>query len=72
LKGGEEGHAAPLIPALAGTAGAIALAIGAAADSDVTAIIGGVVLAVGLLGTTVVHHLTIEYDFFKRLDKLEK
>ena len=49
----EEGHAAPLIPTLAGAAGAIVLAIGAAADSTVTAVIGGVVLAVGLLGTTV-------------------
>jgi hypothetical protein len=72
LKDGEEGHAAPLLPALVGTAGAIVLAIGAAADSSVTAVIGGVVLAVGLLGTTVLHHLTIEYDLFKRLDNLEK
>lgn len=68
----EEGHAGPLIPALVGAAGAIVLAIGAAGDSDVTAIVGGIVLAVGLLGTTVVHHVTIEYEFFTRLDNLEK
>ncbi len=68
----EDGHTAPLITTIAGAAGAIVLAIGAAADSTVTAVIGGVVLAVGLLGTTVLQHLTIEYDLFKRLDNLEK
>jgi hypothetical protein len=68
----EEGHAGPLIPALVGAAGAIVLAIGAAGDSGVTTVIGGIVLAVGLLGTTVLHHLTIEYEFFRRLDNLEK
>ena len=68
----ERGHAAPLVPSLAGAAGAIALAIGVAADSDVAAIIGGIVLAVALLATTLAYHMAIDYGIFKRLDELEK
>ena len=68
----EQGHAAPLIHSLAGAVGAIVLAIGVSADSDVAAIIGGVALAVGLLATTVLSHMAIDYGVYSRLDKLEK
>jgi uncharacterized membrane protein YebE (DUF533 family) len=68
----ERGHAAPLVPALAGAAGAIVLAIGVAADSSAAAIIGGIVLAVGLLATSLVYHIAIDYDIYKRLNDLEK
>ena len=68
----ERGHAAPLVLTLVGAAGAIALAVGVAADSDVAAIIGGIALAVGLLATTVVTHMEIDYSVFRRLDNLEK
>ena len=68
----ERGHAAPLALTLIGAAGAIALAVGVAADSDVAAIIGGIALAVGLLATTVVSHMDIDYSIFRRLDNLEK
>jgi hypothetical protein len=68
----ERGHAAPLIPSLAGAAGAVVLAIGVAADSDVAAIVGGAVLAVGLLATTLAYHVAIDYGIYKRLDDLEK
>jgi membrane protein YdbS with pleckstrin-like domain len=68
----ERGHAAPLALTLVGAAGAILLAVGVAADSDVAAIIGGIVLAVGLLATTVVTHMAIDYSLFRRLDNLEK
>ena len=68
----ERGHAAPLAPALAGAVGAIVLAIGVASDSDVAAIIGGIALAVGLLATTLVYHMSIDYSIYKRLDDLEK
>ena len=68
----ERGHAAPLVPSLAGAAGAIVLAIGVAADSDVTAILGGIALAVGLLATTLAYHIAIDYGIYKRLDDLEK
>jgi len=69
---GEEGHAPPLIGVMAGGAGAILLAIGSANDSGALAIVGGIVLAVGLFATAVLQHTTVEYNIFARLDKLEK
>ena len=69
---GEEGHGAPIPGALLGGAGAILLAIGAANDKDVLTIIGGIVLAVGLMATLLLSHMMIEYGIFKRLDDIEK
>lgn len=69
---GEEGHGAPLVGTLAGGVGAILLAIGAANDTGVLAIIGGIVLAVGLSATVLLQHLTIDYDVYKRLDEVKK
>ncbi len=68
----DEGHATPLAGTLLAGVGAILLAIGAANDTGVLAIIGGIVLAVGLTATIVIQHMTIEYGIFDRLDKLEK
>ena len=68
----EEGHAITLPGILLGGAGAIVLAVGAANDSGLVAIIGGVVLAIGLLATSVLAHMGIEYDIYERLNKLEK
>ncbi len=68
----EKGHAVALPGVLLGGAGAILLAIGAANDSGLLAIIGGVVLAVGLLATSLLAHMGIEYGIFGRLDELEK
>ena len=70
--GREEGHAQPLGGIVIGAAGAILLAIGAANDSGVLAIIGGIVLAVGLLATSVISHMSVEYDIYRRLESLEK
>ena len=53
-------------------AGAIALGIGAANDTGWLAIVGGVVLGVGIIGLSVLSHMMIEYDIYARLDKLEK
>lgn len=69
---GEDGHAPPLIGVLIGGAGAILLAVGSANDSGVLAIVGGIVLAVGLFAAAVLNHTTVEYDIYARLDKLEK
>ena len=69
---GEEGHAAPIPGALLGGAGAILLGIGAANDTGALAIAGGIVLAVGLMATLMLSHMTIEYGIFKRLDDIEK
>lgn len=68
----EEGHAQPGIATLIGAAGAILLAIGAANDTGVLTIIGGIVLAVGLVAAPVVQHMIVDYDVFGRLEKLEK
>lgn len=72
MEHGEEGHGMPVIGVLIGAVGAILLAIGAANDTGVLSIIGGIVLAVGLLATLVIQHMAVEYDIFARLDKLEK
>ncbi len=72
LERNEEGHAAPALLAMVGAAGAIVLGIGAAEDSSVASIIGGVVLGVGVLGAIVSNHLTVDYEIYRRLDDLEK
>ena len=72
IEHGEEGHGMPLIGALIGAAGAIVLAIGAANDTGVLTIAGGIILAVGLIAMLVIQHMTVEYGIYDRLDKLEK
>jgi hypothetical protein len=57
---------------LVAAAGAIALGIGAASDTGWLSIAGGVVLAVGIIGLSVLSHMTVDYDVFARLEKLEK
>ncbi|MCH8901868.1 MAG: hypothetical protein IIC88_06170 [Chloroflexi bacterium] len=69
---GEEGHGAPLPAALLGGVGAVLLAIGAANDTDVLTIVGGIVLAVGLVAMQILNHITVEYGIFSRLDDIEK
>jgi len=68
----ERGHVEVGVPALVAGIAAIVLAIGAAADSDVVTIISGVVLGVALLGASIARHRQIDYDVWRRLDKLEK
>jgi hypothetical protein len=69
---GEDGHAFPAMGALVGAVGAILLGIGAAGDTGWLSVTGGIVLAVGVLAASVVNHMTVEYDIFGRLEKLEK
>lgn len=66
----EEGHIAPAVGGLLGGVGAVVLAIGAAGDRGPMTIIGGIVLAAGILGATVGHHSTIDKDLYGRIDKL--
>jgi len=68
----ERGHAAVGVPSLVAGIGAVALGIGVAAGSDVTAIIAGIVLGVGVFGAGLARHRGIDYDVYSRLDKLEK
>ncbi len=72
LEWSEEGHAAPLLLAIVAAAGAIALGIGASEDSSIVAIVGGVVLGLGVIGAFTAYHLTIDYDIYTRLNDLEK
>ncbi len=72
LERSEEGHAAPFFLAVVAAAGAIALGIGASEDSSIVAIIGGVVLGVGVVAALAIHHTVVDYDIYNRLDDLEK
>jgi hypothetical protein len=72
LHEGEEGHTQALMATVLGAGGAIALAVGAAEDSSVAIYIGGIVLAVGLVASMVLSHLTVDYEIYDRLNKLEK
>jgi hypothetical protein len=68
---GEQGHAGPSPGMLAGVVGAVLLGIGAANDTGWLAIAGGIVLAVGIAASQLMHHMMVEYGVFKRLDDLE-
>ena len=71
LLNSEAGHGVTLPATLAGMAGAVLLAVGAVNNQDVLTIIGGVVLAVGLLASSMAQHMLIEYPIYERLDKME-
>ena len=66
----EEGHAAPAAGSMLAGVGAIVLAIGAVNDNGAAAIIGGIVLALGIVAGAVLHHLQVDYELFRRTDKL--
>ena len=72
VRKGEEGHAQTLPGMVIAAAGAIALGIGAANDTGWVAIVGGVVLGVGIIALSVLEHMKIDYDIYDRLEKLEK
>jgi NADPH-dependent curcumin reductase CurA len=68
----ESGHALPGAAALAGAIGAILLGIGAANDSGVLAIAGGIIAGVGFLASSLLEHVTVDYGLYDRIEKLEK
>lgn len=68
----EQGHAQTLPGMVVAAAGAIALGIGAANDTGWLAIVGGIVLGVGIIALSVLEHMAIDYDVYARLEKLEK
>jgi hypothetical protein len=67
----ESGHAIPALLSLAAGVGGVLLGIGAGGGGDALAIIGGVVLGLGVLGAGVAEHMTVDYDVYARLEKLE-
>jgi len=68
---GEEGHALAGVASLVGAVGAIVLAIGATGTNDAVTIIGGIVLAAGVLAAGLLEHTTVDWNIFARLEKLE-
>ena len=68
----EEGHAAPLPGLLVAAAGMIALGIGAANGTGWLCVAGGIAGAVGVVATDVLNHVSIDYNIFGRLEKLER
>ena len=67
----EDGHLGPVPGVLVAAAGTVLLGIGAANDTGALAVIGGIVAGVGLIATSVMHHMKVEYDIYKRLNDLE-
>ncbi len=67
----EKGHGMPFLGVLPAAAGAVVLGIAVAADTDWLAIAGGIVLAVGIVGTALANHVGVEYEIYSRLNKLE-
>ena len=72
IRDDERGHVLVGVPSLVAGIGAVVLGIGAAADSDATAIIGGIILGAGIFVTGLARHRSIDYDVWQRLDDLEK
>jgi uncharacterized membrane protein YebE (DUF533 family) len=68
----EEGHNTPAVAALVGAVGAILLGIGAANDTGVLAIAGGVIAGLGFLAASLFEHKNVDWDIFGRLEELEK
>jgi hypothetical protein len=67
----ESGHAQAGLASLVAGIGGVLVGIGAGGGGDALAIIGGAVLGVGVLAAGVLHHMTVDYDIYARLEKLE-
>ena len=72
IRDDESGHIEVGVPSLLAAIGAIALGYGAAGESDVAAVAGGFVLALGIMAAGVARHRAIDYDVYRRLEDLEK
>ena len=68
----ERGHVEVGVPSLVAGIGAVLLGIGAGGGGAVLAIIGGIVCGLGIFVTGLLRHRQIDYDLWRRLDKLEK
>ena len=68
----EERHAPLFLLSIVAGLGAIALGIGAAEDSYIVAVVGGVVLGLGVVAALAIHHAAVDYDIYRRLNDLEK
>ena len=57
---------------LAAGIGAVVLGVGAVSDSDAVAIIWGIAPGVGIVEASLLPHMGIDYDIYRRLDDLEE
>jgi tetrahydromethanopterin S-methyltransferase subunit D len=69
---GERGHALLAVGGVIGAIGAVLLAIGITNDTNALVWIGAIAMAVGPVAIGAINHMTVEYDIFGRLEKLEK
>ena len=65
----EEGHARTIIGPFVGAVGAVMLGIGAAKENGTLDVIGGIVLGVGLIAGSVIQHMVIDWEMFRRTSK---
>lgn len=72
LQRDESGHATLGLLDIAAASGAVLLAAGAASGEDVLTIIGGAALAVGIFAGGVVRHTSIDYEMWRRLDRIDE
>ena len=68
---GEEGHVDSGLASLVAAGGAIALGIGAANDTGWLAVVGGIVLGLGILAYAVLRHRGIDYELYRRTEKFK-
>jgi hypothetical protein len=68
----ESGHAGALPAALVGAAGAVTLGLAVAGDIGWLAIVSGVIVGGSILAMPVMNHIFVEYEFYRRLEKLEE
>lgn len=71
IRSGEEGHATTVAAGLIPLAGSVLLGIGAANDTGWMAIVGGIVLGVGIIAVDGIRHATIDKGMYGRLDRLD-
>lgn len=68
----EEGHAGPTLAAFAGAAGAVLLGIGAANDSGMLAIVGGILAGAGFFASSALSHVQVDWDLYRQIEQLRK
>ncbi|MEP6872115.1 MAG: hypothetical protein ABI939_09755, partial [Anaerolineaceae bacterium] len=66
----EDGHITPALGSVFAGIGAVVLGIGSANDNGAMAVTGGIVLAIGILAYTLIHHRMIDRGIFQDIDKL--
>lgn len=67
----ESGHNAPFGAMVLGVVAAVALTWGIVGDIDWLTIVGGVALGLGVIASTSLTHVEVDYSVLRRLEALE-